>query len=515
MTSWRVLIVGSSALVASSCAPPTAITVDVFTEVDCAENAEVSLTIAPDLLSLASRAPSSTTRGCIEPGRAGNVVIAPADDREKPLAFAIATRVDEGSIEECLTSPLPSGCIVARRQLRFSPNQELPMRVDLRIACQGIECPAEQTCVKGACVPAEVEPERCVGGCDEATLPAPACPLGEIHLLQEFTRYFTTRIIRTSGGLIAAWRILQSDQSATLHVQPLAEGGAPSGPPWPPISSAQGSTGFLLGYDGAGVAVVYDDAGAMILQKLDLEGNVLEGPTSITTMYGLHSQVMAWSGTRFGLSGSVDLDEYFFTMDASGALGPPEFIDIAQGNIGVPAWNGTSFALPWWDIAAGGCHVSFFSAEGTPSGMAKRVGAESCVRPHLSPHPEGWNYVYEVDDRIEYVLLDAQGDPITAPVTISPPDGKVYGTPRSIPLESGKTWVTFREGLGALGDFYATLLVRGDVVLQAARYLGAAAVSRHEVAVQGDRVNLVYEGHPPAGGPEGVYSTVLCGGSAP
>ncbi|MDI1434987.1 hypothetical protein [Polyangium sorediatum] len=510
-------VVAVAALGFASCAPPTAITVDVYTEVDCASDAEVSLTVAPDLASLAARAPSSTTRGCVAPGRAGNVVIAPADDREKPLAFAIATRVDEGSIEECLTSPLPAGCIVARRQLRFSPNQELPMRVDLRLACQGIECPSEQTCVKGACVAAEVEPSRCVGGCDEGTLPPLSCGPAETHLIGTVEGTSSMQLVDTPSGPVAAWRIVQPDKSSTIHLQQLTVGGAPKSSPAAPISAGQADNYFfLLGYDGSSQVLVYQDVLTMMFQKVDLQGDVLAGPISPTSMYRQQLREMPWNGTRFAFwVSSVSAIEFSVaTMDPSGVLGPAHVISQATA-LGNVAWNGTSFGASWRG-ADGNCYVTLVSADGTSSEPEKLV-APSCSSPHLSGHPQGWNYVYEVGGRIEYVQLDGQGDTTMPPVVVSPQSMSMFQVPRSVSLTTGKTWVIFAEELNQYREMYAALLEGGDVVRPAARWPGDALVlggNDYAIAARADRVHIAYVGYP-TGMTSDAYSTVLCDGSAP
>jgi hypothetical protein len=74
---------------------------------------------------------------------------------------------DSGFSDTCLSKSPPAGCIVAKREINFLPHTELRMRVDLRYACKGKVCPDDQTCVKGACVPARTV---CKTDCDEGHL---------------------------------------------------------------------------------------------------------------------------------------------------------------------------------------------------------------------------------------------------------------------------------------------------------------------------------------------------------
>src|SRR5690349_25059869 len=63
---------GALALALAGCATPTAITVDIYTEVPCTKDAEVSITLADSLAALATSAPSSSGTGC-RAGQAGAV----------------------------------------------------------------------------------------------------------------------------------------------------------------------------------------------------------------------------------------------------------------------------------------------------------------------------------------------------------------------------------------------------------------------------------------------------------
>lgn len=170
--SWFALATIAGSVVLTDCAGPTAIEIDVYSEVPCATNAEVVLTVADDVSTLAGRAPSSTATRCDPVGdgtfRRGNVVLVPQDSKDKKIAFQLTTRNDAQSVAStCGTSG--TGCIAARRQLRFLAHEVQTVRVDLRLSCLDVVCPGAQTCVKGQCVGADLV-GACTAGCDEGTL---------------------------------------------------------------------------------------------------------------------------------------------------------------------------------------------------------------------------------------------------------------------------------------------------------------------------------------------------------
>lgn len=156
----------------SDCAGPTAIDVEVYSEVPCATNAEVALTVADGVSGLAGRAPSSYATRCetLADGtvRRGNVVIVPQDSKDKQIAFQLTTRNDAQPVASTCGAST-KGCISARRQLRFLANDVQTVRVDLRLSCLDVDCPASQTCVKGQCVGADLA-GVCSNTCDETTL---------------------------------------------------------------------------------------------------------------------------------------------------------------------------------------------------------------------------------------------------------------------------------------------------------------------------------------------------------
>lgn len=148
------------------CATATEIDVDIYSEVDCSKNAEVGMILGGKLTDLGSNAISSTTTHCDQSQRVGRVVLTPSGDNDEEIAFEVITRDDDQGLETCNAASNYKGCIVARRQLHFSPHTALKLRVDLRLACLDQTCDSTSTCVAGGCVSAVCP----TGGCQSETV---------------------------------------------------------------------------------------------------------------------------------------------------------------------------------------------------------------------------------------------------------------------------------------------------------------------------------------------------------
>jgi hypothetical protein len=174
----RGLVLAAAALPLAwvACQGPTAVRVIAYTEVPCDTQAPVAVVVASDLAELnaklAAGIVSSTRAGC-SGGLVGDVVVTPPGARDGSIAFALLTRADGQTPDRCgdptLGASDSSQCIVAKRALRFRSHEQVDVRVDLRGACRGIACAAEQTCVKGTCVSAQVS-SVCAGACTETDL---------------------------------------------------------------------------------------------------------------------------------------------------------------------------------------------------------------------------------------------------------------------------------------------------------------------------------------------------------
>lgn len=171
MVASTVVLLASFGALLVDCAEPTALVVEVYSEVPCAPGADVALFNDGD------GAPMSFATQC-EPQsggmvRRGEVVIVPSGDKSAPVTFSIRGNAGAVPLDPACTGADRSSCIEARRSLRFLSRTTSRLRVDLRLSCAGVRCSATQTCVKGSCVDATVDPGKCTTSCAEDSLPPP------------------------------------------------------------------------------------------------------------------------------------------------------------------------------------------------------------------------------------------------------------------------------------------------------------------------------------------------------
>ncbi|WP_050435305.1 hypothetical protein [Chondromyces crocatus] len=492
---------------AGACAAPTAITVDIYTEVACEVEAEVSLTVSPELATLAEQAPSATSRGCLSAGRVGDVVIAPVDQNDKQLAYAVATRREAAPVEGCLETPIPADCILARRKLRFSPGEALRMRVDLRDACLGVDCPAEQTCVKGYCVSAEVSPEQCATTCDEGVLVGGEPPvrltsdvLSTPQVVAHGERFVVAWAARGENGEAIVLRGLDPQFGLRGPEETLAaEGGALK-------AHRLGSTGERLG-----LFVMTEE-----LRYMTLAG---EGPPfawsaqEVEGMRVLVGRGMPWSGRVYGT-----------LLQAEPGVPAPQVVekdwDAVEGvapesrqfcqddcNFMSVAWSGQAFGAAfsvefntpscWWVLLPGDGEVRV-------DVRSPVSGVPGCVRGHLaSLRSEGrWSYAYEASGaRIFHARYDVYGNAIGEPTQVSRDDGLRSGHARTITTAEGAPLVFFTSGSSEVNPLFMARLdgESGAVVAPAMPVDGVfVEEDRYEVDLIGDRVAVVWLGRTEA-----------------
>src|SRR6185312_2524685 len=82
----------------------------------------------------------------------------PSGDKDGAVTVKIVAGFGR-SVDECAQGG--TGCIVARRSLRYIPHTELRIPVLLQASCAGVPCQDTETCVASACVPAAIDPSTC------------------------------------------------------------------------------------------------------------------------------------------------------------------------------------------------------------------------------------------------------------------------------------------------------------------------------------------------------------------
>ena len=144
--------VASAAAFAWACLRPTQITLQLTTDVTCADL--LSTSIYNGSASGADAIPFTTTTDCTEGATRtiGTLVLAPSGSKSDTVTVTVVAGVKVRS-ETCTSANKFRDCIVARRKVRYSEHQPLEVPVFLANACRGIVCPDGQTCV-----PCEKEP---------------------------------------------------------------------------------------------------------------------------------------------------------------------------------------------------------------------------------------------------------------------------------------------------------------------------------------------------------------------
>ncbi|MFO0673523.1 MAG: hypothetical protein U0235_28555 [Polyangiaceae bacterium] len=172
------VVVGALGVACSE--PPTSISVDIASTFSCAELRGVTVTVAnvgsPDERTIDT---AQCTDGAPE-ARIGRVVVLPGGATDAKVMIRVIGGVAR-TPAECLLDPALSGCVMARRVLRFAPRREIDLPVVLRRECVGVACDEASTCVAGACRPAQIEDSfACEGtACDEGSLRPPTpIPVG-------------------------------------------------------------------------------------------------------------------------------------------------------------------------------------------------------------------------------------------------------------------------------------------------------------------------------------------------
>lgn len=155
-----------------ACRAPTEITIELSTDVKCADVRATAITIG-DLANLDAK-PSTTVTPACDPqtGRIGSMVIVPSGAKDDIVAIKVVLGVGRDP-SECIPPAYGPGCIVARRALHFISSSSLTVPIFMGAVCSGIPCNATETCVGGNCASATIDDSsKCEApaGCTESVL---------------------------------------------------------------------------------------------------------------------------------------------------------------------------------------------------------------------------------------------------------------------------------------------------------------------------------------------------------
>lgn len=145
------------------CLDPTQITLEITTDVKCADLHETSIAIG-GLSQLEAGAPSATTGRC-DPstGQVGSLVVVPSGMGQAAAVRVVAAFGGRKTADECVATGFKGGCIVARRVVSYVSHTRLRLPIRLEAACADVPCDATETCLGGRCVPATVDCDPVLG----------------------------------------------------------------------------------------------------------------------------------------------------------------------------------------------------------------------------------------------------------------------------------------------------------------------------------------------------------------
>lgn len=137
-----------------SCASPTQIVLHLHTDVPCTGERwkGVSVSVGKPDGSLEGKAPAVSTMQCNAAGDIGTVVVTPSGSRDEEVGLRIVAGLDR--IPEQCNEFGYTGCVVARRAVRFDRNSTLHVDVALARSCIDFGCTeGNSTCIDGVCKP--------------------------------------------------------------------------------------------------------------------------------------------------------------------------------------------------------------------------------------------------------------------------------------------------------------------------------------------------------------------------
>lgn len=146
------------------CQPPTAIMLEVTTDVSCGGpligHVVTSITVGR-IADVDQRPPAATVTRCdAATGRIGSLAIVPSGTEDAEVAVRVVTAIDKDPAAcDPASAEGMTGCIVARRTLQFAPQATIDVAIVMSATCEDIACPQDQTCIAGSCAPQENTPD--------------------------------------------------------------------------------------------------------------------------------------------------------------------------------------------------------------------------------------------------------------------------------------------------------------------------------------------------------------------
>ena len=270
-----VLIVAATGLV--QCLGPTEIEVALSTDVPCSSVLSTAVAVGPP--GDDSRSAARTTTDCSADGGIGTLYVTPSggidDEIEIRATLGLSTPADQCG------QPNFDGCVVARRQLRFTPHTRLVVPIELDQSCLDHPCDPNSTCVDGACVDAGVPPcanDICTlgdGGAPDAAPPpdgGPCTPLGPLPVASVAFEPPIHLLRLPAGQFAVAWENAPSSGARDLVVATIdAAGNVGSKLSLGTVTSSSDSFSDV-GTDGANFAAAENVGGTLFALLLPVQG---------------------------------------------------------------------------------------------------------------------------------------------------------------------------------------------------------------------------------------------------
>lgn len=141
---------------AVACQEPTQIRLEISADASCQDIVATSISVGTPA-DVESRAAVAEHEGC-EGGKVGTLVLIPSGEPDEEISVRIVAGLGK-TPAACVADGFKKvaasevGCIVARRTLRFEPNETVVVSARLSAACLDKPCSAGSSCELGQCVP--------------------------------------------------------------------------------------------------------------------------------------------------------------------------------------------------------------------------------------------------------------------------------------------------------------------------------------------------------------------------
>jgi len=380
----RWLIACAFGVGALSCLNPTEIVVELSTNIACTTDHGVAVSVgAPDDDEDAGIAALGSS--CTNDGGLGSVTLVPSGGIDAVVGIRVVLGVD-ASAETCSETRDYTGCVVARRSLRFDPHTPLALPIELDQSCVGIPCTPDSTCIGGTCTDAGVV---CDGGTctienDGGGTPPPgscvATP-GAVLIQSNVQAGTQTRIVRTSTG----WAVLYANNgTAMLSVDTIIQ--TPTLNIGGPYSVATGSAAMgTFGAANGGFAFTYANSASTDGVFLATDGGVTTWtvPTSVPGASGLFMVDDAGTVVTPFLNNATQQQQPAIVSVVAGggpALHAPFVLNGGASNIALAqnVTSATDFYATFND-ASGNCYVNACSWAGNAFSCTPNIDViQSC-----------------------------------------------------------------------------------------------------------------------------------------